>query len=189
MPAEIFTVVAVLDLAGQDHLGERVLQRLLDHALQRARAISRIVALVGEPFARRGIERRASILRSSSSFVQPPHLDIDDAAHLARLQAMEQDDLVDAVEEFRTEAPTHHAHHLIAHRVGVLAFRLVDQEFRAEIRRHHDQRVAEIDRAALPVGQAAVVEHLQQHVEHVRMRLLDLVEQDRPDKAGAAPLR
>ena len=49
---------------------------------------------------------------------------------------------------------------------------------RAEIRRHDDQRVAEIDRAALPVGQPAVVEHLQQHVEHVRMRLLDLVEQD-----------
>ena len=42
----------------------------------------------------------------------------------------------------------------------------------------HDQRVAEVDRAALAVGQAAVVEHLQQHVEHVRVRLLDLVEQD-----------
>ena len=40
------------------------------------------------------------------------------------------------------------------------------------------QRVAEIDRAALAVGQAAVVEHLQQHVEDVRMRLLDLVEED-----------
>ena len=39
-------------------------------------------------------------------------------------------------------------------------------------------RVLEVDRAALPVGHAAVVEHLQQHVEHVRMRLLDLVEQD-----------
>jgi hypothetical protein len=36
----------------------------------------------------------------------------------------------------------------------------------------------EVDRAALAVGQAAVVQHLQQHVEHIRMRLLDLVEQD-----------
>ena len=33
-------------------------------------------------------------------------------------------------------------------------------------------------RAALAVGQATVVQHLQQHVEHVGMRLLDLVEQD-----------
>ena len=37
--------------------------------------------------------------------------------------------------------------------------------------------VAEVDRATLTVGQAAVVEHLQQQVEHVRVRLLDLVEQ------------
>jgi hypothetical protein len=29
-----------------------------------------------------------------------------------------------------------------------------------------------------PVRHAAVVEHLQQHVEHILMRLLDLVEQD-----------
>ena len=49
---------------------------------------------------------------------------------------------------------------------------------RAEVRGQHDQRVAEVDRAALAVGQPAVVEHLEQHVEHVRVRLLDLVEQD-----------
>ena len=34
-----------------------------------------------------------------------------------------------------------------------------------------------IDRAALAVGEPAVVEHLQQQVEHVRVGLLDLVEQ------------
>ena len=41
-----------------------------------------------------------------------------------------------------------------------------------------DDGVAEVHGAALPVGQAAVVEHLQQDVEDVRVRLLDLVEQD-----------
>ena len=66
-------------------------------------------------------------------------------------------------------------------------FRLIHQELRAEVRGHDDQRVAEVDGAALPVGQAAVVEHLQQHVEHVRVRLLDLVEQD--DLIGPAPHR
>ena len=49
---------------------------------------------------------------------------------------------------------------------------------RAEVRGHHDHGVLEVDGAALAVGHAAVVEHLQQHVEHVRVRLLDLVEQD-----------
>ena len=39
-------------------------------------------------------------------------------------------------------------------------------------------RVAEVDRAALAVGQPPVVEDLQQHVEDLGVRLLDLVEQD-----------
>ena len=42
----------------------------------------------------------------------------------------------------------------------------------------HDQDdVAEIDLLAVVVGQLAVIHDLQQHVEQVRMRLLDLVEQ------------
>ena len=49
------------------------------------------------------------------------------------------------------------------------------------------KRVAEIDGAALAVGQPAVVEHLQQHVEDVRMRLFDLVEQH--DLIGPPPHR
>ena len=47
----------------------------------------------------------------------------------------------------------------------------------------HD--VLEVDDAALRVGQAAVFEHLQQQVEHVGMRLLDLVEQH--DRIRTAP--
>ena len=42
----------------------------------------------------------------------------------------------------------------------------------------HDQdHVAEVDLLAVVVGQLAVVHHLQQDVEQVRVRLLDLVEQ------------
>ena len=55
----------------------------------------------------------------------------------------------------------------------------------AEVRGHDQQRVAEVDRSPLPVGQAAVVQHLQQHVEHVRVGLFHLVEQH--DLIGPAP--
>ena len=48
---------------------------------------------------------------------------------------------------------------------------------RADVRGHDDDGVAEVDRAALGIGQAAVVEDLQQHVEDVGVRLLDLVEE------------
>ena len=47
----------------------------------------------------------------------------------------------------------------------------------------------EVDRAALGVGQPAVVEQLQQDVEHLGVRLLDLVEQDDRSRAGAGPPR
>ena len=56
---------------------------------------------------------------------------------------------------------------------------------RAQVRRHHDHGVLEVDRAPLPVGQPAVVEHLQQHVEHVGVRLLDLVEQQHAVRLAA----
>ena len=90
---------------------------------------------------------------------------------------MEQDDLIHPVEEFGPETRAHDRHHLIAHSFGVLAFRLVDQKLGAEVRGHDNQGVAEIDGVALTVGQAAVVEHLQQNIEHIRVRFLDLVEQ------------
>ena len=50
-------------------------------------------------------------------------------------------------------------------------------------------RVLEVHRPALAVGQPAVVQDLQQDVEHVRVGLLDLVEQDHASRACAAPPR
>src|SRR5205085_3867818 len=43
---------------------------------------------------------------------------------------------------------------------------------------HDDDRVLEIDHAPLAVGQPAVIEDLQHHVEDIVMGLLDLVKQD-----------
>ena len=51
-------------------------------------------------------------------------------------------------------------------------------ELAADVRGHHDDGVLEIDRMALVVAQAAVVEHLQEDVEDVAMGLLDLVQED-----------
>ena len=107
-----------------------------------------------------------------------PELDRHDPPHILAPQAVEQDDLVDAVEELRPERRLDHGHHVVAHLVDILALAEIDEILRTQVRGHHDQRVAEIDRTALAVGQPAVVEHLQEHVEDVRMRLLDLVEQD-----------
>ena len=55
----------------------------------------------------------------------------------------------------------------------------------AHVAGHDQHRVAEVDRAAEAVGQLAVLQHLQQDVEDVRVGLLDLVEQDH--RVGLAP--
>ena len=60
---------------------------------------------------------------------------------------------------------------------------------RADVRRHDHDGVLEVDHAAVVVRQVTFVEHLQQDVEHVRMRLLDLVEQDDRVRLAADGLR
>ena len=61
--------------------------------------------------------------------------------------------------------------------VGLAVHEIFLDDRRAEVAGHDDDGVLEIHRAALAVREPAVVEHLQQHVEHVVMRLLDFVEQ------------
>ena len=51
------------------------------------------------------------------------------------------------------------------------------QKRRADVRRHDDDRVLEIDNAAFAVGEAAIVHDLQKDVEDVGMRFFDFVEQ------------
>src|SRR5690606_4326863 len=93
----------------------------------------------------------------------------------------EDHDVVEAVHELWLEG-------LADHRVdgvflGLLGQGLVDQVLAAEVRREDQDGVAEVDRAALPIGQAAVIEHLEEDVEDFRMRLLHSVHQ--PDAEGA----
>ena len=95
---------------------------------------------------------------------------------------MEDDDLVNPVDEFGAEMAADDLqyrglHPVVARSAAGFRGHFLDHA-RAEVGGHDDDGVAEIDRPPLAVGQAAVVQHLQQDVEHVRMRLLDLVEQD-----------
>ena len=97
-------------------------------------------------------------------------LEIDDPFDLVQREGGEQDDVVDPVEELRPEVVPQ-----LAHDGGAglgLDFAVggdpVEQMMRTDVGRHDDHRVAEVDGAALRVGDAAVVEHLQQGVEDIR---------------------
>ena len=59
----------------------------------------------------------------------------------------------------------------------VVALHLLNH-VRTHVRCHHDNRVLEIHGTPLTIGHAPVVEHLQQHIEYVRMRFFDFIEQN-----------
>ena len=92
-------------------------------------------------------------------------------------ERVEDDDLIDAVDELGPEIRLHLAHHRQLDQLVIVAGHLLDH-LAAEVGGHHDDGVLEVHRPPLPVRHAPVVEHLQQDVEHVRVRLLDLVEQN-----------
>jgi hypothetical protein len=139
---------------------------------------TRVVTVLRQP-----IEGCGGNLQPDLALRQAPaqqiELNLRDAPHVLRLQPVKHQRLVDAIEKFRTERLLEHGFdRQLDLDVGGSAVTQLLQAIAAEVAGHHDQRVLEVDRAALAIGQAPVVEHLQQDVEHVRMGLLDLVEQD-----------
>ena len=112
--------------------------------------------------------------------VEGGKLQVDDADDVVLGQRLIEDDLVETVEEFRAERALEKLLHLLLSikadaAVGVNA---LQQRLRAQVGGQDQDGVLEIHRSALRVGDAAVVEHLQKHVEHVGMGLFHLVKED-----------
>ena len=166
-------------------LGQRVLEQALDGAAQRTGAECGVRAFLCDEPARLVGQVDRHVLRDHAVAQVADH-EMDDLDDLLLGQALENDNLVDTVEEFRPEQLLHLGHDATLDLlVGQALVRLrreaerlcLDDVARADVRRHDDDRVAEIDRATLAVGKATFLENLQQDVEDIRMRLLDLVEQ------------
>ena len=160
----------------------------LDGALEGARAELRVVAFLREELPRGLIHVEGEVLLREA-FLHADELHLDDARNLRFVEAVEDDDVIDAVEEFGAEVRLEFDLHLLLHLHGVLGrkFSFVEillDDRRAEVAGHDDDGVLEIDGAALAVGEASVVEDLQEDVEDVVVGLLDFVEED--DAVGTA---
>ena len=134
-------------------------------------------------------------------------LQVHDLADMLLGQVVEDDDLVNAVQQLGAEETLQLADDLVLEAVNgrhvsraTLARLEPDQAtparglgvLRPQVRGHDDDRVAEVHGVTLAVGQAAVLQHLEQDVPDLRVRLLDFVEQDhlvRPaaDRLGQLP--
>ena len=109
-------------------------------------------------------------------------LELDDLGHvLPASSGPEDDDVVHPVQELGPEVVAQFAPHPLFDRAPSRPSRPppgLDDVLAADVRGHDDHRVPEVHHPALPVGQAAVIENLEQDVEDVGMGLFDLVEQD-----------
>src|SRR5262245_39809301 len=164
-----------LNFAAEEFHRKRVLDHVLNGAFQRARAVDGVEALARQKLFGRFVERESDLALFNHA-AQRFELNFDDPAQLLDPEALENDHVVDAVEEFRLELRAKLVHHPRAHHF-LVALPLLNVA-RPDVRSHDDDGVLEIHRAPLSVGQPPVVQDLQQDVEDVGMRLLDLVEED-----------
>jgi hypothetical protein len=193
LDVDLFLVLALdddrrarLHRAAENEVGERVLDQALDRAAQWPGAHRRVVALLDEHFFGLGGQLDRHLVLGHLH-AQAVHEQVDDLQDLVLRELREDDDLVDAVQQLGAERLLQVAHHPRLHvlvgealLVGeVEAERLVLRDRRrADVRGHDHDHVAEVDLAALRVGQLSVLEDLEEDVEHIGVRLLDLVEED-----------
>ena len=117
--------------------------------------------------------------------MQVSNLNLGDRADLLATERVKHHRFVYAVDELGPEMLADHLHHRHLHLlVTFLAGKGLD-DVRAQVRGHHDHRVAEVDRTPLTIGQTAIIEHLQQHIEHIRVGFLDLVHKDHAVRPAA----
>src|SRR5690606_22198405 len=171
-----FCRAAAFELAEQKLIGQWLLEVLLDDPGQRARAELLVVALLAQPLRSLFAKFDRDTTVSKLSFKLEDEF-LDDLGDDLRRQPGEGDDRIEAISELRREDPVD--------RLGVFAFPLDPAEAHrrlghiagTRVRRHDQDHIAEIDRFTVVIRQLAVVHDLQQDVEQIRMRLLDLVKE------------
>ena len=111
-----------------------------------------------------------------------PELDFHDLDQVGTAERMEDDDLVDAVQELGSEMRLQGMRDCVTRYVGCLS---TQPQLTTQVGGHDDQCVAKIHRATLTIRQAAIIQQLQQHIEYIRVSLLDFIEQNHAVRAAA----
>ena len=161
---------------------------MLHIAAQGTGAVLRVIGRVHNG----GLGRRrqlATDLLVGQTVVELGDLQVDDLGHILLGQGFVEHDLVQTVEELRSEGAAQQRANLLlgAFLNGTVGVDAVQDILRAKVGGQDQNGVLEVHGSALRIGDPAIVQHLQQDVEHVGMRLLHLVEQD--DGVGLAAYR
>ena len=168
--------------AFENRLGQRVFDLRLDRPFERSGTIDRVKTGRGD-FCQSALVNVQPHFQLRQPSFQMPKLNLRNRFDVFFIKRMEDHHFVNPVDEFRPEVCFHLAHHRQLDELIVIPGHLLDH-LAAEVRSHHHDGVLEIHRAALSIGHAPIVKHLQEYVEHVRVRLFHLVKQD--DAVGFA---
>src|SRR5215211_4676784 len=178
-------LVARVEGAAKNHAGQLVVHPALDGAPQGPGTELGVETLLGKKLYRLVGELHLYVLGAQASLgpVQEQPGDID---YLVLGERPEHDDLVYAVDELRAQMMPHDLHHFLFELFeGLVPTRVRLNPLRAHVGSHDDDRVLEVHRAALGVGEPTLVEDLQEDVEDIRVGLLDLVQEQ--DRVRTAP--
>ena len=152
-------LVAQGDAAGEDLLGQVVLDHALDRAAQGARAIGGIEALLGEELQRLVVPGQVDVALGKARG-DGLHHEPRDAQDVLLVQGVEDDQLVHAVEEFGAEGALELLEHGLLHALIGLhgqvravvgeaePARVLAHVRGADVAGHDDDGVAEVHRAA-----------------------------------------
>src|SRR5262245_9858072 len=182
---EVDLDVAAVQVASDEFFGQRILDIPLNRPAQRPRPVRTVLAGDLDNPVHHLWRKHDAELAIDEVVVELGDEQPHDSPQVVVGQRLEDDDLVDAVDELGVERALDltqdHLRDASADLVGIRRLEpqraLLLDEARADVRRHDDDRVLEVHPVAETVGEVAVLEHLQQDVEDVRVRLLDLVEQ------------
>src|SRR5438552_3403834 len=102
--------LAFADFAFENIDAERVENFSLNRASKRSRAVNRIISFARQQFLG-GIGELERDLLLLQPFRQPAKLNLYDLFQIVFRQAVENDDLIDAIQKFWTEMRTQRIHH------------------------------------------------------------------------------
>src|SRR5438874_4157798 len=173
------------ELTAQDVLGEGILEQLLDRPLEGPGPERGVEPAVDEQLHRLLGDVEVHVL-GLEPVVNLTQEDPHDLAHVVARERVEHDDVVNAIQELRVERSLQ----LVLDRaldlgelrhsaLGLLESQVPparDDLATPEIRGHDNHRVLEVHPAPRAVGEHPVIQHLEQHIEHIRVGLFNLVE-------------
>ena len=168
----------------QENLGEGVFEIGLHSSFDGSSAVFGVEAFFDELSDHFGCDAEVMAL-GLESLLEEGYLDAHDLTDGVSAEGIEGNDIIDTIDELRRELLLQG---FDEHAVGLFLTHLGSGEADAgaellklagtDVGGEDDDGVPEIDGMSLPVGESSFVQHLEQDVEDIGMRFLDLIEED-----------